>query len=309
MKTNVLSLSPNPVLAQLGYPPDARLVIFHADDVGMCHGSNRAFIDLQTAGIVQCGSIMAPCPWAPEILDYSAAHPSVDVGVHLTLTSEWSGYRWGPVSTHAVESGLIDARGHFWPQVAQVQAAMQTTAALAELRAQIELVRGAGIDFTHLDTHMGVALLPVLFPAYVELGFAYNVPVLVLRQLDDYVRAMGFTQASDAKWAEFVAGLEARGMPLIDHLRITPGYGPGENAGGRADLYEATLRALPPGITYFSLHPNASGDIEMIAPDRAHWRIFEHDYFRSQRLRDFLQREEIVPIGYRALCMIMRGRS
>ena len=307
MKTNASSLSPNPVLAQLGYPSDARLVIFHADDVGMCHGSNRAFIDLQAAGIVQCGSIMAPCPWAPAILDYVAAHPTVDVGVHLTLTSEWPGYRWGPVSTRAVESGLIDARGHFWPQLAQVQAAMQIAAALAELRAQIELVRGAGIDFTHLDTHMGVALLPTLFAAYIELGFAYNVPVLMLRQLDDHVRSLGFTQASDADWAEFVAELEARGMPLVDHLRITPGYGPGEDEGGRAELYEAVLRALPPGITYFSLHPNASGDIEMISPARAHWRTFEHAYFRSPRLKDFLQREGIVPIGYRALCTIMRG--
>ncbi len=313
MKMNALPVTLNPVLAQLGYPPDARLVIFHADDVGMCHGSNRAFIDLQAADIVRCGSIMAPCPWAPEILDYSAAHPTLDVGVHLTLTSEWPGYRWGPVSTRAVESGLIDVRGHFWPQVAQVQAAMQAAAmqdaALAELRAQIELVRGAGIDFSHLDTHMGVALLPALFPAYVELGFAYNVPVLVLRQLDEYVRSLGFTQASDVEWAAFVAELEARGMPLVDHLRITPGYGPGEDEGGRAELYEALLRDLPPGITYFSLHPNASGDIEMISPDRAHWRTFEHEYFGSPRLKDFLQREGIVPIGYRALCILMRRNA
>jgi len=309
MKKNVWSVTPNPVLAQLGYPPDARLVIFHADDVGMCHGSNRACIDLQAAGIVQCGSIMAPCPWAPEILDYSAAHLTLDVGVHLTLTSEWPGYRWGPLSTRAVESGLLDARGYFWPQVVQVQATMQIEAALTEFRAQIELVRSAGIDFTHLDTHMGAALLPALFPAYVELGFEYNVPVLVLRQLDAYVRSLGFTQASDDEWAAFVAGLEVRGMPLVDHFRITPGYGPGEDDGGRAELYEATLRDLPSGITYFSLHPNASGDIEMIAPDRAHWRTFEHAYFRSPRLKDFLQREGIVPIGYRALCLLMRRNA
>ena len=308
MKTNASLVSPNPVLAQLGYPPDARLVIFHADDVGMCHGSNRAFIDLQAAGIVRCGSIMAPCPWAPEILDYCAAHPEIDVGVHLTLNSEWPGYRWGPVSTRAAESGLIDARGCFWPQVAQTQASMQVTAALAELRAQIELVRAAGIDFTHLDTHMGAALLPALFLAYVELGFEYNVPVLVLRQLDDSVRALGFTQASDAEWSAFVAGLEARGMPLIDHFRITPGYGPGETEGGRAELYAATLRALPPGVTYFSLHPNAPGDIDVIAPDRAHWRTFEYDFFRSPQLQELLREENITPIGYRALCTLMRTR-
>ena len=82
--------SPNPLLAQLGYSPDARLVIFHADDVGMCHGSNRAFLDLQPAGIVRTGSIMAPCPWAPEILTACREQPDLDIGVHLTLNSEWS---------------------------------------------------------------------------------------------------------------------------------------------------------------------------------------------------------------------------
>lgn len=308
MKKNVLPIAPNPVLAQLGYPPDARLVIFHADDVGMCHGSNRAFIDLQAAGIVQCGSIMAPCPWAPEILDYCAVHPEIDVGVHLTLTSEWPGYRWGPVSTRAAESGLIDARGNFWPQLVQVQTNLQAAAAITELRAQIELVRAAGVDFTHLDTHMGAALLPALFPAYVELGFEYNVPVLVVRQLDDSVRTLGFTQASDAEWSAFVADLEARGMPLVDHFCITPGYGPGETEGGRAELYAATLRALPPGVTYFSLHPNAPGDIDVIAPDRAHWRTFEYEFFRSPQLQELLHQENIAPISYRTLCMLMRAQ-
>ena len=77
---------------------------------------------------------------------------------------------------------------------------------------------------------------------------------------------------------------------------------------GDADLYEASLRILAPGITYFSLHPNAPGDIEVIAPDHAAWRIFEYEYFRSQRLKDFLQREGIIPIGYREICTAMRAQ-
>ncbi len=293
--------NPNPLLVYLGYPSDARLVIFHADDVGMCHGSNQAFIELLEAGIVKCGSIMAPCPWAPEILDYCAAHPTVDVGVHLTLNSEWTGYRWGPVGTRDAATGLVDANGYFWQWPAETYATMRPDAAVAEFRAQLELVRRWGVDFTHIDTHMGVALHPALFPAYIELGFEYGVPVLMLRQLSEAVRRMGFTQASDAEWADFVAGLEARGMALIDHFGVTPGYGPGEDKGGRVELYEAMLRALPPGVTYISLHPNAPGDIETISPDRAHWRTFEYEYFRSTRLREFLAQEGITPIGYREI--------
>lgn len=301
MKRTASPLPPNPVLAQLGYPPGARLVIFHADDVGMCHGSNRAFLDLLDAGIVKCGSIMAPCPWTPEILDYCALHPEIDVGVHLTLNSEWSGYRWGPVASRAAATGLVDARGHFWPQPAQTLATLQVEAAIDELRAQIELVRASGVAFTHLDAHMGAAMHPGLFAAYVELGFAYKAPVFVVRCLDDRVRSLELTQAGDAEWAVYVAELEARGMALVDHFRITPQYGPTADAGAQAEAYEAILRDLPPGITYFSLHPNAPGDIETMAPDHAPARIFEHAYFRSARLQEFLQAEGIQPIGYREL--------
>lgn len=293
--------APNPLLAHLGYAPDARLVIFHADDVGMCHGSNQAFIDLLEAGIVKCGSIMAPCPWAPEILDYCAAHPQVDVGVHLTLNSEWPSYRWGPVGTRDAATGLVDANGYFWQWPAETYATMRVEAAIAELRAQVEMVRGWGIDFTHIDTHMGAALHPALLGAYIELGFEYSVPVLMLRQISAAVRGLGFAQASDEEWPAFVAGLEARGMALVDHFGVTPGYGPNESEGGRAELYEAMLRSLPPGITFISLHPNAPGDIETISPDRAHWRTFEYEYFRSDRLRDFLAQEGITPIGYQEL--------
>jgi predicted glycoside hydrolase/deacetylase ChbG (UPF0249 family) len=294
-------LTINPLIARLGYAPDARLVIFHADDVGMCHGSNQAFLDLLDAGIVKCGSIMAPCPWAPEILDYCAANPQVDVGVHLTLNSEWSAYRWGPVGTRDATTGLVDPHGYFWQSPAQTQAALNTEAAVAELRAQLELVRMWGVDFTHIDTHMGAALHPALFPAYIELGIDYGVPVLMLRQLSDTVRDMGFADADDAEWAVFVAGLEARGMALVDHFGITPGYGAEESEGGRAELYETMLRNLPPGITYISLHPNAPGDIEAISPDRGHWRTFEAEYFRSARLHAFLAQEAIIPIGYREI--------
>lgn len=293
--------STNPLLERLGYPPDARLVIFHADDVGMCHGSNKAFIELLQAGIVRCGSIMAPCPWAPEILNHCAAHPEIDVGVHLTLNSEWSGYRWGPVGTRDGATGLVDANGYFWQWPSETQATMNVDAAIAELRAQIEMVRRWGVDFTHIDAHMGAALHPAIFPAYIEFGFEYGVPVLMLRQLSEAVRGMGFTQASDEEWAAFVAGLEARSMALVDHFGVTPGYGPNESEGGRAELYEAMLRSLPPGITYISLHPNAPGDIEAISPDRAHWRTFEYEYFRSDRLRKFLTQEGITPIGYREI--------
>ncbi len=296
----------NPLLAKLGYSPDARLVIFHADDVGMCHGSNRAYLDLHEAGIVKTGSLMAPCPWAPEMLTICAQRPDLDIGVHLTLNSEWANYRWGPVSTRAWESGLVDPSGSFWPSTTATAANLDPAAALAELRAQIELVHSAGVTFTHLDTHMGAALLPDLFYDYVELGFTYGVPVLLLRQFDDYTRGFNTLGLDDAEWARYIAGVQERGMPLVDTFRFTPGYHITDAEGGRPELYERMLHDLPAGVTYFSLHPNAPGDIEVINPLSAQWRTFEYQYFQSDRLRLFLESEEIVPIGYEEIREVMR---
>src|SRR5579871_2068233 len=76
-----------------------RGVILHVDDLAMCHGANRAYLDLARAGCATCGSVMVPCPWFLDIAEAAAAEPALDLGVHLTLTSEWRHYRWRPLST------------------------------------------------------------------------------------------------------------------------------------------------------------------------------------------------------------------
>lgn len=298
--------SANPALAKLGYPPDARLVIFHADDVGMGWGSVQAFDDLTAAGIVKTGSIMPPCPWFLAAAQLCQRRPDLDIGLHLTLTSEWASYRWGPISTRQRGSGLVDEEGYFWHRTHQLAAAMNETAAIHEMRAQAEAMEAAGVDFTHIDTHMGAALLPPLLPSYVEMGFEYGAPVLLPRVVDDYTLSLKMLSLEPQAWMRLVCEVEERGMPLIDWFRITPDHHPAGRDADRADLYEAILRALPPGITYFSLHPNVPGDINVIVPDRAYWRTFEYNYFRSERLADFLAAERIVPIGYRELRDLMR---
>lgn len=300
--------SSNPLLKQLGYGADARLVIFHIDDVGMCHGANQALADLTAVGPVSCGSVMIPCPWSQEALQFATANPVLDLGVHITLNSEWlTGYRWGPISTRDPASGLIDEEGWFWHRPPMTFQHMQVDAAITEMQAQAEHARRAGLDFTHFDAHMGAALGEPLLHAYIELGFRYNVPVLLPRAEDEYTRSLSLTTLNPAEWQALVGEVEARGMPLVDAFRITPGYEPGGDAGGRAELYEQVLRDLPAGVTFFSLHANAPGDIEVINPPRAHWRTFEYTWFQSPAAREILAREQIVPIGYRALRDLMRA--
>ncbi len=140
---------------RLGYPADARLLIIHADDTGMCHSANLASIDALKKGIVTSGSIMVPCPWFMEIADYAREHPEIDLGLHLTHTSEWKSYRWRPLALSSLVPGLIDAEGYMHSHVGSVVRSSNAKEIEAEIRAQIEFALQNGVKPTHLDSHMG----------------------------------------------------------------------------------------------------------------------------------------------------------
>ena len=140
---------------KLGYGPNDKLIIVHADDIGMSHSVNTASIEAFKHNMVTSGSIMVPCPWFPEIADYAKQHPELDLGIHLTLTSEWKYLRWRPVAPIDKVPGLLDEQGFMWKS--ERQTAMQATPQEieTELRAQIDRALAFGIKPTHLDTHMG----------------------------------------------------------------------------------------------------------------------------------------------------------
>src|SRR5262249_39809210 len=143
------------LVQRLGYAADQKLLIVHADDLGMAHSVNRASIKALETGLVSSASIMVPCPWLPEIAAYAKAHPQADLGLHLTLTSEWKQLRWGPVLGRERASSLVDSDGYFYSLESEAAAHMDVREAESEIRAQIERAKTLGIKPTHLDSHMG----------------------------------------------------------------------------------------------------------------------------------------------------------
>ena len=99
-----------------------RRAVLHADDLGMSHGANAAFAELSAFGTITSGSVMVPCPWFAELAALARDDPSLDVGVHLTLTSEMKGYRWRPLTRPPASAGVTDADGFFHPDAAMVRA-------------------------------------------------------------------------------------------------------------------------------------------------------------------------------------------
>jgi predicted glycoside hydrolase/deacetylase ChbG (UPF0249 family) len=293
------------ILSRLGADPKRRAVILHADDVGMCHGANTAFVTLFRRGALTCGSVMVPCPWFPEIAQIAAEDPTLDLGVHLTLTSEWPGYRWGPLTRPSPSSGLVDDDGYFHRTVAALAAGVEPEAAEAEMRAQIDRALAFGMDISHLDTHMGAAVSPPLVETYCRVGADYRLPVVLPREGQHYLSVLKFDPGALAVWHETVARLDAERVPLVDHFRMTPGV-PSEQS---AAAYRALVESLPPGLTFVALHPNAPGDIETIVAPRAHFRTDEYRLLGNGCLAEWLDTAGVQTLGMLPLRELYRQQS
>src|SRR5450755_257697 len=179
------------VAQQLGYPTDAKLLIVHADDLAVAHSEDAASFEALNTGAVSSASIMVPCPWLTEVADYAKAHPDADLGLHLTLNSEWKTYRWGSVDSSDKVPSLLDPAGTLWSTTEQVATNAKSAEAEQEIRAQVERALAMGIHPTHLDTHMGtVYATPGLFAAYVTVAHKYHLPFLVVADVGPSYRSL-----------------------------------------------------------------------------------------------------------------------
>ena len=267
----------------------SRAVVPHVDDLGASHGANSAFLDLARAGRVTCGSVMVPGPWFREIASAACADPALDLGVHLTLTSEWDTCRWAPLSTVSRASGLIDGDGYFWHDVASLHRHLVPEAAEIELRTQIERAIAAGLRPTHIDAHMAAAMLPALLGAHIRLARDFGLFPVLPRSID--------WPPDPAAYAEAVATIESSGAPVIDHCRGTLAVDPPQLDGA----WTGMVAGLAPGVTHLALHCTAPGDFTAISPLHAPWRIAEYDLIRRGRLDKMLADAGVAVIGTRAL--------
>jgi predicted glycoside hydrolase/deacetylase ChbG (UPF0249 family) len=295
-------MQPNPVLRRLGLADDDRVAIIHADDIGMCESTISAFAELMDFGLVSSGAAMVPCPWFPLAADYCRQHAQVDMGVHLTLTSEWDGLRWGPVARRDVASGLVDGAGYFHRRSANVQQHGSPDAVRLELETQLRRAMSAGIDVTHVDTHMGTVAHPKFVQIYIDLALEHRLPFMIPRLAESGWAKMGFDSEMAAGAARLVERLEADGQPLLDRVLILPLDQP-EDRLARA---KRAFDSLPIGITHFVIHPGQDTP-ELRAAART-WpaRVADFRTFLSTELRDYVQSQGIHVVGYRALRELIR---
>jgi predicted glycoside hydrolase/deacetylase ChbG (UPF0249 family) len=273
---------------RLGYPRDAKLIIVHADDLGMAHSVDLATIKAFQSGLVNSGSIMVPCPWLPEIAAYARDNPQADLGLHLTLTSEWTQLRWGPVSSKDRVGSLLDSNGYFRLTETEAAKYADPKEVEVELRAQIERAKSLGIVPTHLDSHMGTLYQnKALFDVFMRVAREQKLPVRVARSW--------FTRA------DFLADSLSANDVFIDRvLDINPSVAPED----WAKFYSDALRNLQPGVTEVVIHlAHDDGEMQGATSDHpnwgAAWRQRDFDFFTSDAFRKVLAENNIKLITWR----------
>lgn len=281
---------------KLGYPRDAKLLIVHADDLGVTHSVNAASIKALESGGINSASLMVPCPWFPEIADYAKAHPDADFGLHLTLTSERVYYRWGPAAPRDQVPSLVDANGYFhhdWSAETQINPKDVET----EIRAQVARALAMGVKPTHLDSHQNRLFQTNkdLFEAILRVGHENHLPVLIPRS---WFGEFSFLQKT----------IGPNDVVIDQVITVEPDLAPEK----WSDFYRDALNHLPPGVTEFVIHL-AYADDEMKAATReratwgAEWRQRDFNFFSSAEFQRLLRDNKIHLTTWREIGRVMHA--
>jgi chitin disaccharide deacetylase len=275
------------IAERLGYPPDSKLLILHADDLAVAHSEDAASFDALDKHAVTSASIMVPCPWLTEVAAYAKDHPDADLGLHLTLTSEWKTYRWGSVESRDKVPSLLDPSGYLWPDADQRTPKPEQVE--REIRAQIERAVAIGIHPTHLDSHMGVLFSrPELFAVYVKVAREYKLPFLAVRSPDAPKELLSLLSDKDL---------------ILDAVVIAD---PKVDARNWKDFYFNAIKNLKPGITEIIVHlGHDDAELQAVMVDHpdygAAWRQRDYDVVTSPEFQQVLEGNHVILIKWNDL--------
>jgi predicted glycoside hydrolase/deacetylase ChbG (UPF0249 family) len=276
------------IAERLGHPADSKLLIIHADDLGAAHSVDAASFDGLERGAVSSASIMVPTPWVTEVAAYARAHPNADLGLHLTLTSEWETYRWGSVAPADKVPSLLDSAGTFPNDEKLVAARANVVEVERELRAQVDRALALGIRPTHLDSHMGsLFTTPELIAVYVKVARAYHLPFLALRG-DPRTAPQPPLSTNDV---------------LLDAVVIA---GPEVPRDQWKAFYLKVIADLKPGLTELIVHlGHDDSELQAVTvnhePYGSAWRQRDYDVMTSPEFKKALQDNHVILVTWREL--------
>jgi predicted glycoside hydrolase/deacetylase ChbG (UPF0249 family) len=270
------------VAQKLGHPANAKLLILHADDLGMAHSVNAASLEALGKGAISSASFMIPTPWISEVAEYARANPDADLGIHLTITSEWDTYRWGSVLSKEQVPSLLDSSGTLARDGSIIEKRAKPAEIEMELRAQLDRARALGIRTTHADSHMAILFTTSeLFAIYMKVARDYRIPFMA--------------QRGDPRLSAVDAAVDT----------IIQAY-PDITAEKWKQFYLDAIRNLKPGVSEIIVHLGHD-DAELKAvmvnhdPWGAAWRQRDYDVVMSPEFKKALKDNNIILVRWKDL--------
>lgn len=278
---------------QLGYSPDSKLLIIHADDLGATHNINKATFEAFESGSVKSASIMVPTPWLAEVAEYAKEHPDHDMGIHLTLTSEWKLLKWAPVAGITEVPSLVGENGYFFDNCNDLWENAKIEEVEIELRAQIDKAISMGIQPTHLDSHMGCIFSSDhrYYELYLKLSKEYGIPAMVNHQIEQL-------------------GSDGSPKPAVVIDQIF-GAGTEDYDSDMAKFYANTIRNLPSGVHVMIIHCGYD-NLESQGMSFEHpywgakWRQQDFDFFTSEECAQILKEENIHLVTWKEISTLLK---
>jgi len=261
---------------KLGFETGKKVLILHADDAGMSPEANEAIIEILKNGHIQSAAVMAPCPNFEDFINWAKENPGVDVGMHLTLTSEWKSYRWGSVSDSAKVPGLIDPEGKFWHEVPDVVMHASAEEVEIEIRAQIDAAIALGWNPTHMDTHMGTLYgSPAYIAVFAKVAEEYNIPANILdlsnQDVVERYRQIGYPITD-----EVIALASNYKLPKLDNFTSVPRGKTYEEV--RENFFQL-VKSLDAGLTEIIFHPSTETENVKTITNSWQQRVWEAQLF------------------------------
>ena len=279
---------------KLGYDKDAKLLIIHADDVGVSHSQTKATFDAMKKGLVTSTSMMVPTGWSAEVGEMAKEMPDADIGIHITLTNEWHNFNWGPEAGRMAVPGLANEKGNMYPDCAQVTENASPEEVEKEIRAQIKAANQMGITPSHLDSHMGCIFYgrPEYLKSYLKIAQELNIPAMINQQMVD-----GIIKPNSSLFE----GINVNMFPIVDQLFMAE---PNDYNTGMEAFYTKSLNNLTSGLNVILVHL-AFDDEEMNAVTKGHdtyhapWRQADYDFFTSEKARELLNKNNVKLVTWR----------
>lgn len=290
---------------RLGFPADKKVILLHTREMGLCHAANAADEALWQQGLKHSSAAMTPCPWFADYVDVAQQQPHADVGLTLTLNSEWPRYRWQPLARDENVTSLVDQRGYLWPTLRQTVVTADLSEVETELHAQILHAQLSGLRPTHLTTHLGTLYSRADFAeAYLKLAHGYWIPAVVIDLTPEQIER--FRRLGLALPNELIQAMDAYPLPKLDDLQFAP---PGESFDERKAALLQLIDDVQSGLVSIDFHPAVDEPALARVVDDAQQRIWDLQLLTDQQVTARLKQDDIVLTTWSEVMARYEGQS